>query len=90
MKPCIGTLRKQQGMTQEALAKELGCSRSALAGWETALHGVPVQLLWKLARCLHVPVDALYEPDEDPTPMGDHPSVHALPIRQRRGSRAPH
>lgn len=99
MKPCIGALRRQQGMTQDAVAKEVGCSRSALAGWETALHSVPVRYLWKLARCLHVTVDALYIDDDPPRTGGDpaplpppeapRAASRALPPR-RRGSRAPH
>ena len=75
-------------MTQDALAKEVGCSRSALAGWETALHSVPVRYLWKLARCLHVTVDALYE-DED-LEATQPTNGAARPPTRRRGSRAPH
>jgi len=79
-------------MTQDALAKEVGCSRSALAGWETALHSVPVQYLWKLARCLHVPVDDLYEDENAPATNGHattpRAALHALPPRRRRAARA--
>jgi DNA-binding XRE family transcriptional regulator len=71
MKPRIRVFRKQQGMTQQALADAVGCRRSALSEWETGTRCVPQWHLWKLARCLHVTVDELYdvdEADEAPTP----------------------
>ena len=71
MKPRIRVFRKQQGMTQQELADAVGCRRSALSEWETGTRSVPQWHLWKLARCLHVTVDELYdvdETDEAPTP----------------------
>ena len=64
MRPRIKALRTQQGKTQQELAAEVGCARSTLAGWESGKHGLPIPLLWKLARCLHVMVDDLYEYDD--------------------------
>ena len=64
MKPRIRTFRKQHGMTQQALADAVGCRRSALSEWETGTRYVPQWHLWKLARCLHVTVDELYEVDD--------------------------
>ena len=64
MKPRIRVFRKQQGMTQQALAEAVGCQRSALSEWETGTRCVPQWYLWKLARCLNVTVDELYDVDD--------------------------
>ena len=74
MKPRIRVFRKQQGMTQQALAEAVGCRRSALSEWETGTRSVPQWHLWKLARCLHVTVDELYDVDEtdEATALDEH------------------
>lgn len=59
-------------MTQKALADAIGRSRSNVAEYELGTTSVPQPILWKIARCLDVPVDVLFE--EDTSPNGqEHP-----------------
>lgn len=71
MKPRIRQFRKQQGLTQHAVSAAIGCQRSALSEWETGRRLVPPWYLWKLARCLHVTVDELYEYDDTSPPLDE-------------------
>lgn len=61
MTPMIRLYRKQKGMTQQDLAEAIGRSRSTVAEYELGTTGVPQPLLWKIARCLEVPVDVLFQ-----------------------------
>ena len=55
----IAALRKQRGLTQEALAEALGVSAQAVSKWETDNSCPDISLLPKLAAELGVTVDAL-------------------------------
>lgn len=72
MQCMIRLYRKQKGMTQQDLADAIGRSRSTVAEYELGTTGVPQPLLWKIARCLDVPVDVLFIPDV-PTNGQEHP-----------------
>lgn len=37
----LAAWRKAQGLTQQALADALGCSRRALVNWEGGAHAIP-------------------------------------------------
>jgi transcriptional regulator with XRE-family HTH domain len=52
-------LREKRGMSQEALAKEAGISRSYLARLETARQDPTLTTLEKLAKALRVKIGAL-------------------------------
>ena len=65
MKPVIRKYRRQKGWTQQVLAEAIGRSRSIVAEYETGATSVPQPILWKIARCLDVQVDVLFE-DEPP------------------------
>lgn len=52
-------LRKQRGMSQEALAEKAGISRTYLARLETAKHDPTLTMLEKLAKALRVKIEAL-------------------------------
>lgn len=71
----IATLRKQRGLTQEALAEALGVSPQAVSKWETDTSCPDISLLPKLASELGVTVDALL--------AGDMP-VQLVPQEQRK------
>jgi len=63
MKPVIRKYRRQKGWTQQLLADAIGRSRSIVAEYESGATSVPQPILWKIARCLDVPVDVLFEED---------------------------
>jgi transcriptional regulator with XRE-family HTH domain len=63
--------RKQKGMTQKDLADVIGRSRSIIAEYELGTTGVPQPMLWKIARCLDVPVDVLFVEDLPANGNGD-------------------
>ena len=59
----IAALRRKAGMSQEALADQLGISRQAVSKWE-ADQAVPgMDNLVELGRIFGVPVDAILRPD---------------------------
>lgn len=55
----LKTLRKARGMSQEALAKRSGISRTYLARLETARQDPTLSTLEKLAKALKVPIEKL-------------------------------
>lgn len=56
----ISTLRKQQGLTQEALAERLGLTFQAVSKWENFQSSPDIQLLPRLAEIFQVSVDRLF------------------------------
>ena len=56
----ISTLRKQRGLTQEALAQPLGVTFQAVSKWETGVSAPDIQLLPQLAELLGVHIDELF------------------------------
>ena len=66
----IYTLRKQAGLSQEALAEKLEVSRQAVSKWETDRAVPEPDKLLALSDCFQVPLDRLMRPEEpaDPTP----------------------
>lgn len=55
----IASLRRQRGMTQEALALTLGISAGAVSKWETGASCPDIALLCPIARALGTNVDTL-------------------------------
>jgi transcriptional regulator with XRE-family HTH domain len=55
----LKTLRKARGVSQEALAKRAGISRTYLARLETARQDPTLSTLEKLAKALKVPIEKL-------------------------------
>lgn len=64
----IQLLRKQQGLSQEALAEQLGVSRQAVSRWETGSALPDAGNLLQLSRLFGVTADSLLSDDCDPTP----------------------
>ncbi|MDF2936876.1 MAG: family transcriptional regulator [Paenibacillaceae bacterium] len=56
----ICSLRKQQGLTQEALADRLGLTFQAVSKWENFQSSPDIQLLPRLAEIFQVSVDRLF------------------------------
>ena len=65
----IARLRKEKGMTQEALAEKLGVSSQAVSKWENDLACPDVSLLTTLADVLGVTTDELLSGKNDTVQM---------------------
>ncbi|HMP42428.1 MAG TPA: helix-turn-helix domain-containing protein [Roseiflexaceae bacterium] len=71
-------LRQMQGMTQEALAEQVGCATQTIRKLEAGMRRPSHQMAWRLADMLHISGDernawmqtarALHEPSEVPPP----------------------
>lgn len=72
----IGRLRRQAGMTQEALAEKLGVSSQAVSKWENDLSCPDISLLPELARVLGCTTDELL--------TGKRNEVRIVPVAQRK------
>lgn len=57
----IKELRKENGLTQEQLAKTLGVSYQAVSKWETGVASPDISMLVPLAKTFHVSTDQLLE-----------------------------
>lgn len=55
----IAQLRKDQNLTQQQLADELGVTQQVIASYEIGRRRVPVSALPGLAKALAVPIEAL-------------------------------
>ncbi len=60
----LQALRKQKGMTQEELARQLFVSRTAVSKWESGRGYPNIESLKAIARVLSVTVDQLLSPNE--------------------------
>ncbi len=61
----ITALRKEQGMSQEALGEKLGLSRQAVSKWEADQAVPTMDNLMELSKLFGVPVDTLLRPDAE-------------------------
>lgn len=60
----IAALRREKGLSQEALGEKLGLSRQAVSKWESDQAVPTMDNLVELSRLFGVPVDTLLRPDE--------------------------
>lgn len=60
----IRTLRKEKGLSQEALANQLHISFQAISKWENDVSLPDITLLPQLAAIFGVSIDALFETNE--------------------------
>lgn len=72
----ITRFRKAKGLTQEALAEQMGVSSQAVSKWENDISCPDISLLPKLCRVLGVTCDTLL--------TGSDSEVQMLPEGQRR------
>ena len=75
----IVTLRKSRGLSQEALAEQLGISRQAISRWETGKAVPTVDNLACLSRLYGVPMEALLYGDEGAEPVRQETKEEAVP-----------
>lgn len=60
----IAALRREKGLSQEALGEKLGLTRQAVSKWEADQAVPTMDNLVELSRLFGVPVDTLLRPDE--------------------------
>ena len=79
----IVTLRKSRGLSQEALAEQLGISRQAISRWEQGSAQPDEGNLFQLSRLFQVSADYLLDDalDQPPQPAA---SPTADPLKKRR------
>jgi len=56
---CIAALRRENGMTQEALGQKLGVTNKTISRWENGNYMPDIQMLTMLSGEFHVGVDEL-------------------------------
>ena len=67
----IQQLRKEKGLSQEALGEALGVSRQAVSKWESDLTLPEIENLVAMGRLFHVPVGVLLGEEERPDSPGE-------------------
>ena len=72
----IAKYRKMKGLTQEALAEQLGVSAQAVSKWENDLSCPDISLLPKLCEILGITTDELL--------TGKSEEVRLVPVEQRK------
>lgn len=82
----IAVLRKEQGMSQEALGEKLGLSRQAVSKWEADQAVPTMDNLMELSKLFGVPVDTLLRPDAELMPKAEDsdeswPGAENQPVR---------
>ena len=82
----IAALRKEQGMSQEALGEKLGLSRQAVSKWEADQAVPTMDNLKELSKLFGVPVDTLLRPDAELMPKAEDsdeswPGAENQPVR---------
>ena len=63
MQNCIRELRRQKGISQEALAKACGVSRQTINAIENNKYDPTLALAFRLAQTLGTTVDQLFHPN---------------------------
>ena len=82
----ISRLRKEKGMSQEALAEKIGVSPRAVSKWENDQSCPDISLLPQLAKLLDVTVDELLTGTSNEVrmvPKGQRKSIEELTLRVR-------
>ncbi|MFD3698312.1 helix-turn-helix domain-containing protein [Streptomyces sp. NPDC058646] len=77
--PRLRSLRRDRGLTLEALAAQTGISVSSLSRLESGKRRPTLELLVPLARAHRIALDQLIA-----TPATGDPRVHLTPVRHRR------
>lgn len=65
----LAELRKQKGLTQEQLAKQLGFTRGQVSNYEQGTREPDFETLKKIADFFNVSADYLLGRTDDPTPV---------------------
>lgn len=80
----IRSLRKEHGMTQEALAEQLGVSRQSISAWEKGQSVPSVENLQALAQVFGIGIDALLQTSAEKTA----PIPAELPLPKFRAAKS--
>ncbi len=80
----IARLRKERGLNQSQLAKQLGVSVDSVRRWEQGKRSPDVEMLRTLARVLNTTVSYITGETDDASPMQTNPPV--VNIASGRGS----
>jgi len=83
----VAELRKEQGLTQESLAEQLGVSQQSVAAYEVGRLRIAVSMLPRLAKILGVSVEALI--GEELQPAARRGPTPKLQQQMERISRLP-
>lgn len=68
MKNTIRSLRESRGLTQGALAEQLGVSRQTVNALETGRYDPSLPLAFKLSALFAQPIEAMFDPETPDTP----------------------
>ncbi len=82
----ISRLRKENGMSQEALAEKIGVSSQAVSKWENDQSCPDISVLPQLAKLLDITVDELLTGNSNEVrmmPKGQRKSLEELTLRVR-------
>ena len=65
MRNDVRQLRQQAGLSQVALAQQLGVSRQTVNALETGRYDPSLPLAFRIARLFARPIEAIFAPDEN-------------------------
>lgn len=68
MKNSIRSLREERGLTQGALAEQLGVSRQTVNALETGKYDPSLPLAFKLSDLFGQPIEAMFDPEKPEAP----------------------
>ena len=66
MRNRLRELRESRGLTQGALADRLDVSRQTVNALETGRYDPSLPVAFRLARLFEEPIEAIFQPDEEP------------------------
>lgn len=66
MRNHLRTLREQRGLTQAALADQIGVSRQTVNALETGRYDPSLPLAFRIADLFGRPIEAIFDPTEVP------------------------
>ena len=67
MKNCLAALRKERGITQEELARDLQVTRQTISSLEKGRYNPSIQLAFRIARHFHRTIEEVFIFEEEET-----------------------
>ena len=67
MKNCLEALRKERGITQEELARDLQVRRQTISSLEKGRYNPSIQLAFRIARHFHRTIEEVFIFEEEET-----------------------
>ena len=67
MKNCLEALRKERGITQEELARDLQVTRQTISSLEKGRYNPSIQLAFRIARHSHRTIEEVFIFEEEET-----------------------